>query len=131
MHASRTRKEWNGLIVLDRFWEPRHPQDFVKGVKDDQTVPEARPWDATYTQSETTLDADELPDQTVLSVASTADMTVGDSIVIHLDNDETHLSTIASFSDGDTVTINDPIPSKASSGNRVIISSNAVSVEDL
>ena len=25
------------------MWEARQPQDFVKGVKDDQTVPEARP----------------------------------------------------------------------------------------
>ena len=39
----RTRKEWNGLIVSDRVWEARQPQDFVKGVADNQTVPEARP----------------------------------------------------------------------------------------
>ena len=39
----RTRKEWNNLIVSERVWEARQPQDFVKGVKDDQTVPQARP----------------------------------------------------------------------------------------
>jgi len=131
VHASDTRKEWNGLIVDKRFWEPRHPQDYVKGVKDDQSVPEARPWSATYSQSETTLDADELPGQTVISVASTSDMTIGDSVVVFLDNDETHLSTIDSFSDGDTVTLVTAIPSKASSGNRFIINSNPVSASDL
>ncbi len=41
--AERTRMEWNGLIVKDRVWEARQPQDFVKGVPDVQTVPYARP----------------------------------------------------------------------------------------
>lgn len=35
--------EWNNLIVSDRVWEARQPQDFVKGVADNQTVPNARP----------------------------------------------------------------------------------------
>lgn len=41
--AERTRTEWNGLIVSDRVWEARQPQDFVKGVADNQTVPYPRP----------------------------------------------------------------------------------------
>lgn len=35
--------EWQGLIVDRRVWEARQPQDFVKGVPDNQTVPYARP----------------------------------------------------------------------------------------
>lgn len=31
-------KTWNGLYVCKDDYEPRHPQDFVKGVKDDQSV---------------------------------------------------------------------------------------------
>ena len=39
-----TRKEWTGLIVCaDTCWEPRHPQDFVRGVADRQRVPDPRP----------------------------------------------------------------------------------------
>lgn len=38
-----TKKEWQGLIVRERSWEARQPQDFVRGVRDDQTVWEARP----------------------------------------------------------------------------------------
>lgn len=38
-----TQMEWNGLIVDKRVWEARQPQDFVKGVPDNQTVPYARP----------------------------------------------------------------------------------------
>lgn len=41
--ASRTQKEWNGLIVRREDWEPRHPQDYVRGVRDQQSVREARP----------------------------------------------------------------------------------------
>ena len=43
VRSYKTQKEWNGFIVDRRIWEARQPQDFVKGVKDDQTVPEARP----------------------------------------------------------------------------------------
>ena len=41
--AEDTRKEWNGLIVGQDVWEIRQPQDFVRGVPDNQTVPDARP----------------------------------------------------------------------------------------
>jgi hypothetical protein len=38
-YASRTQKEWTGLRVCSTCWEPRHPQDFVRGVKDDIAPP--------------------------------------------------------------------------------------------
>ena len=38
-----SRKEWKDLIVKTKFWEARQPQDFVTGVRDDQTVPDPRP----------------------------------------------------------------------------------------
>lgn len=41
--AERTSQEWNNLIVRDDVYERRQPQDFVKGVQDNQTVPQARP----------------------------------------------------------------------------------------
>lgn len=41
--AERTEREWQGLIVDRRVYEARHPQDFVKGVYDNQTVPFPRP----------------------------------------------------------------------------------------
>lgn len=42
------RKEWTGLMVCsgpgtNDCWEPRHPQDFVRGVPDKQTPPWVRP----------------------------------------------------------------------------------------
>lgn len=33
------RKEWTGLMVCkDTCWEARHPQDFLRGKKDDSSV---------------------------------------------------------------------------------------------
>jgi hypothetical protein len=40
--AEQMRKRWDGVIVCPKDWEPRHPQDFVRGVKDDQSVPITR-----------------------------------------------------------------------------------------
>ena len=40
---SETRKTWDGLWTCLSCWEPRHPQDFVKGKTDKQSVPEPRP----------------------------------------------------------------------------------------
>jgi hypothetical protein len=36
---STMRKNWQGYYVCPEHWEPRQPQDFVKNVIDDQTVP--------------------------------------------------------------------------------------------
>ena len=41
--ASECRLEWNNLFVCRQCWEPRHPQDYVRGRKDDQRVPIPRP----------------------------------------------------------------------------------------
>jgi len=34
--ASTMRKHWQGYYVCQRDWEPRHPQDYVRGVVDNQ-----------------------------------------------------------------------------------------------
>lgn len=41
--ASELVLRWDGLRVLRRFCEPRQPQDFVRGVKDNPTVPWTSP----------------------------------------------------------------------------------------
>lgn len=41
--ASETVLEWNGLRVRRQSAEQRHPQDFVRGVPDNPTVPFTRP----------------------------------------------------------------------------------------
>lgn len=41
-YASDGRMEWNGLFVYKDYYEERQPQDFVRGVKDKQSVPITR-----------------------------------------------------------------------------------------
>lgn len=36
--ASYMKKHWQGYWVCPEHWEPRHPQDFVRAVKDDITT---------------------------------------------------------------------------------------------
>lgn len=41
--AEQMRKRWDGVITCPNDWEPRHPQDFVRGVKDNPSVSISRP----------------------------------------------------------------------------------------
>lgn len=41
---SEARRQWNGLLVHKKFWEPRQPQDFIPPVSPPKPVPNARPW---------------------------------------------------------------------------------------
>lgn len=41
--SGQMRKQWDGLIVCRKCHDPRHPQDYVRGTKDVQTVPFTRP----------------------------------------------------------------------------------------
>ena len=130
--STDSRREWTNSVVHWNQWEARNAQDFVKGVQDLQAVPDPRPGAANiHGETSTTLDADEAAGQTILSVASTTSMTVGDVVQLFMDNDETHLSTISSIVAGDTVTIARATSYKASSGNTLIIYSNLPSEASL
>ena len=37
-YASECKKTWDGFFVKKEFWEPRHPQDFVRSREDDTSV---------------------------------------------------------------------------------------------
>lgn len=57
---SEMKKEWTGLWVCKADWDPRHPLDFVKGIKEDQSVPVARPEKEIVTISIGSVTADDL-----------------------------------------------------------------------
>ena len=58
-YASQLKKEWTGYRVCDRCWEPRHPQEFLKGHADDSNVAWTRP-DTTPDTVVTTVDGETL-----------------------------------------------------------------------
>lgn len=41
--ASQAKRNWKGQWVHPEHWEPRHPQDFVRGVPETITPPWTRP----------------------------------------------------------------------------------------
>lgn len=43
VRASQSRKQWNGLIVNRKDWEAEQPQNYLRAIPDDMTVPEPRP----------------------------------------------------------------------------------------
>jgi len=42
--SGQMRLRWDNARVCSACWEPRQPQDFVKGIPDNMSVPWARPW---------------------------------------------------------------------------------------
>lgn len=47
-HASTMRKQWQGYYVCHEHWEPRQPQDFVRGVPDQPAAPWVQPDNVVY-----------------------------------------------------------------------------------
>ena len=58
--STECQEEWTGLFVNTDSWEPRHPQDEIRGRSDDQTVPTLRPIVLTKFLSATEVSADDL-----------------------------------------------------------------------
>lgn len=117
--AERTRQEWTGLIVDRARWEPRQPQDFVKGVVDDQTVPLPRPRsvDAYDGPLHTFVTVAGAIGDIIVSVNSTARMYAGDEIDLVLDNGALLQTFIVKIIDESNLRLNDPLPWAVSVNN--------------
>lgn len=151
VRAKRTRKEWTNLIVDQDRWEPRHPQDFVKGVIDDQTVPEPRPrqTDVFLGPLETTLTIgvgypllledgsvfqppliiEPVGVTTTVNVASATRILIGDTVQIMLDNGQFFTTTVVGVPSLTSITLAAPVPAMAAAGNIVQdLTANAMAV---
>lgn len=132
VRSKRSKLEWNGLMVSDRFWEIRHPQDFVKGVMDNQVVPNARLRQVNQFLGplSTTLTANVAAGAVVLPVASSVRMQIGDNIEVMLDTGVYFQTNIASVPNSTSITVNPPLTFSASSGN-IITDLSAVSTASI
>lgn len=119
--ADRTRKEWTGLIVDEGVYEARQPQDLVRGVKDQQNVPEARPLAPNVFVGPTFVQTAEaaVVGQTVLEVMSTAGFFSGCSVSCMLDSGVNFNTTLATAPGAGTITLAQPLPYSMASGNLV------------
>lgn len=86
--SSETFRTWDNLWVCAEDFETRHPQDFVRGRKDNQNVPDPRPEPvATFIGPlSTSLTADASSSATTLTVESSARFESGDTIGIACDS---------------------------------------------
>lgn len=120
-----TTKEWNGLYIRNDMAEPRQSQDFVRGVADDQRVPEPRPrqMDAFLGPLITTLTAASAAGATSLAVASSVRMFAGDVIEVMVgtfSGSTQYRTTIATVPNTLSLTIPAPgLPQAAASGAEV------------
>lgn len=123
--ASKTRKEWTGLIVRNESWEPRNAQDFVTGVRDDQSVWEARPRsvDAYVGPLISKVEAFQAAGGTTIIIDDTARMYAGDSVGIILDNGVMFQTALNQVTNSTQVIIRDRLPWSTSAGNQFVNSS--------
>ena len=122
--ASQTRKRWDGLWTCLPDFEERHPQDFVRGRRDNENVPEPRPEPITELIGPltTTLSAAASAGATTLNVEFSTRMLATDHIGIMLSSGDLHraiINTVASSSQI-TLTTGTKLPGPASSGALLI-----------
>lgn len=120
MRAEDTQKQWNGYYAERTTWDYRQPQDLVRGVADQQSVPEARPLGpAQYVGPVYQALADAaVIGQTVLELQSLKGFAAGDPVNIMLDDGTNFTTTIQALGAG-TITLNAGLPYTAASGNVV------------
>lgn len=146
VRAENTQKQWNNIIVRNRSFEERQPQDFVRGRRDDQTVPEPRPRQQNvFLGVQTTVVYSILffpaPGWTVVPqtgafssgfssgfdigtpgilVENATGFNAGDSISIQLDNGTMYFTTVYSVDySANKIFLPRALPSPASGGNVV------------
>jgi hypothetical protein len=74
-YNDKIHKRWDGAIVCEKDWEPRHPQEYVHARSDPKPLTKVR------------------PDTLVLTVDNTAPSTVGETGVSAKTGPATHLFT--------------------------------------
>lgn len=119
VRSYNTRMQWNNIIVRKDVWEIRQPQDFVKGVVDDQSVPMARPRsvDAYDGPLHTFITIAAAIGDQIINVNSTARMYPGDEIDLALDNGELLQTIILKVISESQLRIQDALPWTAAVNN--------------
>lgn len=114
IRASRSRRipggQTGNLIVAPERWEAQQPQDFVRGVVDDQTVPVPRPRQTNqFTVLATFVTAPSARLSYSITVDTSAGFAVGNNVFLMLDNGENFLTSIGGI-DGNEIFLGTPLP---------------------
>lgn len=130
--ASQTFKTWDGLYVCHNDFESRHPQDFVRGRRDNQNVPGARPEsvDNIIGSLMTFLSVAASPSSTSLSVESSVRFEAGDHIGIACTNGSVTARIVSSVPTTTSLTLTAPLGSSAAIG-AFVVNYSAVAEPDI
>jgi hypothetical protein len=107
-------KEWTGLWVHKDVHQPRHPQDFVRGVPDDPSVSPTLP-DIVQSVGESELSQNMTIWTVQIVIIALSGLADKDPIGVVMNNGATHWS----FIDGDPEVLSDS-PLKDSNGDYVL-----------
>lgn len=122
--SSAMRKQWDNLYVCHECFDVRHPQDFVRSIKDNQTVPIARV-DVAASTGTTTVGTAGTKGATSIVLTSVTGLAKWDSIGIVLDNGDCFWSSLSADPSGTTITFTagSYLPYTAAAGNTVYMPS--------
>ncbi len=131
-YASETQVEWNGDRVWNRVFWQRNPQDFVRGLRDEVYVDDARPRGIdTFTGPLVTeLAANHAAGDQTITVNSSARFEGGDRIMIGLDNNQMFSVLVQSIPDATSLALTQNLPWAATTGNAVV-NTTAVAQSDI
>jgi hypothetical protein len=132
VRSSETSRTWDGLYVCREDFETRHPQDFVRGRKDDQSVPDPRPEpvDNVIGPLTTTLTADAAAGDVVLNVSSSVRFQASDRVGVMLSDGNIAQRVLHSVPSATSIRLTEALGGSATSGG-VVIDYTAVSSPDI
>lgn len=122
IRATDARREWDGDVVHKDDYEERHPQELMRGRRDNQKPNgPIRPEEIPVFGGPliTTLATAAAAGATSLTLTSAARLEAGDFIRVFLDNAESFRVLVQTVV-GDVVGILNRLPSAASAGNSVV-----------
>lgn len=121
VRAERTRKQWNNYQVRTQSFEERNAQDFVRGRRDNQTVPDPRPRSPNvFLYGNTTLAVSAPILSTALVLTAPIGLVAGNVISLQLNNGDVLYATVLSADAVGNVVLTNPIPAGSKAGSLVI-----------
>lgn len=125
--ASRTRKQWDNLIVDRKYFDAKHPQLTIRARRDDFSLqdPRPRPVDTIVGALTTTVATAASAGETTIEVASSARFADTDKITIVLASKDVFRTTISSIPNASHIVITPALPD-AAEANALIVNTSAV-----
>lgn len=129
--ASRTRKQWDNLIVDRKYFDEKHPQLTIRARRDDFSIqdPRPRPVDLNVGSLTTTVATAANAGVTNIEVDTSARFAAGDNITIVLASKDIFRAVVASVPSATHLALTVGLPG-AVEANAMIVNYSAVAPAD-